>query len=158
MEDELGFVVDPARFYGSSDALDVFLHVVPEEMSGFSVSGAVVASRISSRTSRVGTSDERIGVGIVEERLDGGEDGGDIVGGTPAVLEDVETEISVGVDVGMDHFGEKLDRGRVVGVRLFKGEDETEGAVFKGRIGWDGTSQRIWLGTKGTEGEYRGRR
>jgi len=52
----------------------------------------------------------------VEEALDGGEDGCDVVGGRPSVLEDVETELAIGVDVGVEHPREEFDGGGFVGV------------------------------------------
>lgn len=75
--------------------------------------------------------------------MDGGEDSGDVVGRTPSVLENIETEVAVGVNVGMDHFGEEFDGGRIVGVRFFKGEDESESAVFEGRVGLSVALRRV---------------
>lgn len=60
--------------------------------------------------SRSGEENPRVGVGIVEKTLDGGEDGSDVVGRAPAVLENVEAELAVGVDVGMEHLRDELDR------------------------------------------------
>jgi len=53
------------------------------------------------RSLRVGRG---IGIGLVEQRLNGGEDGGDVVRRTPPVLQDVQADASIGVDVGVKHF------------------------------------------------------
>ena len=43
------------------------------------------------------------------QRLDAGEDGGHIIGGTPAVLQDVQADPAVCVDVGVEHLGKEFD-------------------------------------------------
>ena len=63
--------------------------------------------------------------------MDGGQDRGDIVGGRPSVLEDIETELAVGIDVWVKHSAKEFDGGRFVGVGFVEGEDELEGAVFE---------------------------
>ena len=78
-----------------------------------------------------------IRIRIVQQTLDGRQDRGHVVRRGPPVLEDVETELAVGVDVGVEHAGEEFDGGRFVRVGFVKGEDEFEGAVFKGRVGWE---------------------
>lgn len=79
--------------------------------------------------------------------MNGSQDGGDVVGWRPPVLEDVEAELPVGVHVRaanedpssairqvrsqntgaevylLEHFGEELDGGRLVGVGFVKGEN-----------------------------------
>ena len=60
-----------------------------------------------------------------------GQDSGNIIGRTPAVLQDVQTQLSGGVDVGVKHGADKLDTRRFVGILLFKVHDESEGAVFE---------------------------
>ena len=42
-------------------------------------------------------------VGVVQETLDARQDGGNVVGGRPAVLQDVQTELAVGVNVRVEH-------------------------------------------------------
>lgn len=39
----------------------------------------------------------RVGVGVTEERLDGCEDGCDVIDGCPHVLEDIKTDTSIGI-------------------------------------------------------------
>lgn len=79
--------------------------------------------------------DERIGVGVVEQTLDRRQDGSDVVRRTPPVLEDVKTELPVGVDVGVEHLGEEADGRGLVGVRLLEGERQPERPIFKRRLG-----------------------
>ena len=52
----------------------------------------------------------RVRVGLVQQRLDGGEDGGDVVGGGPAVLEDVQADPAVSVHVRVEHLAHKPDK------------------------------------------------
>lgn len=71
----------------------------------------------------------------MQQTLDRSQDGRDVIRRRPAVLQDVEAQFSVGVDVGVEHFRDELDDGRLVRVRLVKGQDEAEGAVFEGGVG-----------------------
>lgn len=43
--------------------------------------------------------------------LNGGEDGSNIVSRAPTALQNVKTEATIVVDVGMEHFAYKLDYG-----------------------------------------------
>ena len=62
-------------------------------------------------------------VGIAEKGLYGGQDCGDVVDWRPLVLEDIETDLSIVVNVGVEHFGQETNRGGLVWVVLgeFKG-------------------------------------
>lgn len=71
----------------------------------------------------------------MQQTLNRGKDGSNVVGRAPPVLEDVEAELPVRVDVWMEHAREELDRRRLVGVRFVKGEDEAEGSVLEGSFG-----------------------
>ncbi len=66
----------PTVFDDLADLALVFSLVVHEKTGGLSVCG-------------------RVGVGVTQQRLDGRQDGRDIVDGCPHVLEDVETDASV---------------------------------------------------------------
>jgi hypothetical protein len=68
--------------------------------------------------------------------LNAGQDSGDIVRGAPSVLQNVQTQLAGGVDVGVEHVRHELDARRLVGVRLLERHDEPEGAVLKGRVSW----------------------
>lgn len=57
-----------------------------------------------------------------QEGLDGEEDGADLKGGRPLVLEDVQADATELVDVGMVHLGQEADLGRGHGV--IGGEEE----------------------------------
>ena len=63
-----------------------------------------------------------------------GKDGGNVVGGAPAVLQDVETELAGGVDVWVEHLRDELDSGRLVGVLLFEMHHQAKGAVLERRV------------------------
>ena len=54
---------------------------------------------VEARGLRVGG---RARVGVAQQRLDRGEDGGDVVDGRPLVLQDVEADRAVGVDVRVE--------------------------------------------------------
>lgn len=71
----------------------------------------------------------------MEQALYGGEDGCDVVGGAPAVLEDVEAQLPVGVHVWVEHGAQELDRRGLVRVRLVKCQHQPERAVLERRLG-----------------------
>ena len=76
------------------------------------------------------------GVGIAQQTLDAGEDGGNVVDGTPLVLEDVQADLPVVVDVGVEHFGEEPDVRGLVGVVLGELQDQLErSALPRGVVG-----------------------
>ena len=57
-------------------------------------------------------------VGVAEEALHAGEDGGYVVYRGPLVLKDVQADLTVIVDVGVEHFCQEPHRGGLVGVVL----------------------------------------
>ena len=61
-------------------------------------------------------------VGFAKETLDGEEDGGDVVHGRPLVLEDVEADVAVLIDVGVEARRLESNHGR--GERVAAGEAE----------------------------------
>lgn len=64
-----------------------------------------------------------VGIRVVQERLNGSQDGRDIIRRAPAVLKNVEAKLSVCIDVRVEHLGQELDMGRARGIRLVKSED-----------------------------------
>lgn len=52
----------------------------------------------------------RVGIGLVQEGLDRGEDGGHVVCRGPAVLKDVQTDAPISVDIRVKHFTHKPAR------------------------------------------------
>jgi hypothetical protein len=46
-------------------------------------------------------------------------------------LQNVETKLSGGVDVGVEHLADELDLGRLVGILLFELHHKSKGAIFK---------------------------
>jgi hypothetical protein len=73
-----------------------------------------------------------------EEALDGEEDGADVVGGGPLVLEDVEADVAVGVDVGVEAGGVEPHLGRLVRVLGVEGEPEAVGGALVSGAGGPG--------------------
>ncbi|TVU05198.1 hypothetical protein EJB05_48352, partial [Eragrostis curvula] len=67
-----------------------------------------------------------------EKALDGEEDGADVVGRGPLVLEDVEADVAVDVDVGVEAGGVEPHLGRLVGVVGGEGEPEAVGGALVG--------------------------
>eukprot|EP00302_Diacronema_sp_CCMP2436_P053959 CAMPEP_0180065450 /NCGR_PEP_ID=MMETSP0985-20121206/8752_1 /TAXON_ID=483367 /ORGANISM="non described non described, Strain CCMP 2436" /LENGTH=149 /DNA_ID=CAMNT_0021995881 /DNA_START=748 /DNA_END=1197 /DNA_ORIENTATION=+ len=73
-------------------------------------------------------------VGVAKQRLDGGQDGGNIVDGRPLVLQDVEADRAVRVHVRVEELRHELDRRRLVRVVLRELELQAEGAVLPRRV------------------------
>lgn len=78
----------------------------------------------------------------MQQTLDARQDRRHIIRRGPAVLQDVEAELAVGVDVRMEHAREEFDSGRLVWVGFVEGECQLEGAVFERRFSWQRMSQR----------------
>ena len=89
----------------------------------------------------------RVRVGLVQQRLDGGEDGGDVVGGAPPVLEDVEADAAVRVDVGMEHLGQELHHRRLVGILLAELQGQLECSILTSvvRIKYILLGRQFWI-------------
>lgn len=71
-------------------------------------------------------------VGRAQQRLDREEDGADLEGGGPAVLEDVEADAAELVDVGVVDLGQEADLGRRHRVLFREEELELELAACSG--------------------------
>lgn len=76
-----------------------------------------------------------VGVRVVEETLYAGQDRSYVVGRAPSVLKDIEAEFAVGIDIGVEHFGQELDDGWFVWVGFFERQRQAERPVLKGRFG-----------------------
>ena len=63
-----------------------------------------------------------------------GQDGGHIIGWTPSILKNVQTELASAVDVWMKHLTDELDPRWLVRILFLKMHDEPEGAILKGGI------------------------
>ena len=105
-------VLQPAILDRRSHPPYVLLHVLTIELRRLSIRGAVR-------------------VRIMEQALDRGEDRSDVVRRRPSVLENVEAELPVRVHVRMEHPREEFHRRGLVRVRLIKGQQEFESAVFE---------------------------
>ena len=66
--------------------------------------------------------------------LNARQDRGDVIGWRPPVLQDVETQLSRTVDVGVEHGADELDARRLVGVCFLEVHDEAEGPIFEWRV------------------------
>lgn len=76
----------------------------------------------------------RVGVGVAEQRLYRGQDGGHVVRGTPPVLQDVQADAAVRVHVRVEHLGDEADRRRLVRVLLGKFYCQLKRAVLEGGV------------------------
>ena len=75
------------------------------------------------------------GGGGVYAPLDTGQDGGDIVGGAPSILEDIETELAGGIDVGMEHLADEFHGRWLVRILFLEMHHEPEGSILERRVG-----------------------
>jgi len=66
--------------------------------------------------------------------LNAGEDGRHIISWTPAVLQDVETELAGSVNVRVEHLADELDGRRFVRILLLKMHNKSERSVFEGGV------------------------
>jgi len=73
-------------------------------------------------------------IGIAQQALDARQDRRNIVDRTPVVLQDVETDLSVAVNVGVEHFGDELHGGGPVRIRFGELQDQAEGPALPGRV------------------------
>ena len=68
--------------------------------------------------------------------LNAGQDGGDVIRRAPPILEDVQTELSGGIDIGMKHGRDEFDAGRFIRILFLEMHGETKGAILKWGVGW----------------------
>lgn len=108
-------LVLPALLHRLAHSLDVFTTVVLVQVGSFYVG-------------------RRRGIGIVEETLNTGQYGSHVISGTPAVLQDVQTQLAGAVDVRMKHLANELDARGLIGVLLFEVHHKSEGSVFERSI------------------------
>lgn len=59
-----------------------------------------------------------------------------IIRRTPSILQDIQTQLSRAIDVGMEHLAYEFDCWWFIGVLFFELHDEAECAVFKGSVCW----------------------
>lgn len=74
-------------------------------------------------------------VRIIKQTLYARQDCSNVVGGTPAVLQDIQAQLPGGVDVRVKHLRDELDAGRLVGILLLKVHHQAEGSVLERSIG-----------------------
>ena len=67
--------------------------------------------------------------------LDARQHRGTVVCGTPPILQNVQTQLARGVDVGVEHLADELDGGRLVRILLLEMHHESESAILEGRVG-----------------------
>lgn len=66
--------------------------------------------------------------------LNARQDRGDVVGWRPPVLQDIETQLSGTVYVGVEHGADELHARRLVWVCFLKVHDKAEGPIFERRV------------------------
>lgn len=71
---------------------------------------------------------------LLDIPLNTGQDGRHVIGWTPAVLQNVETQLPCAIYIGMEHLTDELDTGRLVGILFLEMHDQTECAIFEGSI------------------------
>lgn len=76
----------------------------------------------------------RGGIGIAQQGLDAGQYGGYVVNRRPLVLQNIQADLSVIVDVGMEHFCEKPNLRCLIGIVLRKLEHQFEGSPLPRRV------------------------
>ena len=73
--------------------------------------------------------------------LNTGQHGGDIVGRTPSVLQNVQAQFSSGVNVWVEHLADEFDLRWLVWILFFELHHQSKGAVFEwGVCGADNNS------------------
>jgi len=100
-----------------------------------------------------------VGVGLVQQGLDGRQDGGHVVRGAPPVLKDVQADASVCVDVWMKHFADKSDCWWFVWILFGKTDCKLESPVFEWGFMWpedDSVPQHDVVVSGGTADASRG--
>jgi hypothetical protein len=70
-------------------------------------------------------------LGCFSSPLNTGQDGGDIVGRTPSVLQNVQAQFSGGVNVWVEHLADEFDLGWLVWILFFELHHQSKGAVFE---------------------------
>lgn len=110
------FRIQPALLHRRLHSSHILLHILPIKLCGFRISWA-------------------IRVRVMQQTLYRCQDRGDIIRRGPSILEDVQTELAVGVYIRVEHPGKELDSRGLVGVGFVKGKKEFESAVFKGGFG-----------------------
>lgn len=72
----------------------------------------------------------RVGIGVAEQRTYGNENASDIVGRAPFVVQNVQTNISVVIDIWMEHSRLEDNTGGLVRVIFCEFDLEEEDAAF----------------------------
>lgn len=67
--------------------------------------------------------------------LNTGQNCGNIVGRTPTILKNIETQLSRCVYIWVEHLADELDLRRLIGVLLFELHYEAERAIFEWCVG-----------------------
>jgi hypothetical protein len=66
--------------------------------------------------------------------LNTGQNGSHVICGTPAVLQDVQTQLASAVDIRVEHLANEFDARRFIGVLLLEVHHKAEGSIFKGGV------------------------
>lgn len=109
----LVFRIQPALFDSSLYSPNIFLHIFPVQLCCLCVGGTV---RIR----------------IVQQTLDGRKDRGYVVCWRPPILQDIKTQLSIGIYIWVEHSREELHSGRLVGIRFVEIQSQLECAILEG--------------------------
>ena len=66
--------------------------------------------------------------------LNAGQDSRNIICWGPSILQNIQTKLAGGIDVGMEHLADELDCWRLIRVLFFEMHDESEGSVLEWRV------------------------
>lgn len=70
----------------------------------------------------------------MQQTLDTSQNRRHVVRGRPPILQNVQTEVSIGIDVGVEHSRDEFDVRGFRRVGLVESEHELESSVFKWRV------------------------
>lgn len=136
------FSIFPALFHCFSHALGVLLAVIFVQVRCFDV-GWRASVWVVEQTNVYG---QLRGLQEPSSGLDVGwggclplntrQDGRNVVCRTPPVLQNVQTQLSGCVDVGVKHLADELDSRGFVRILLLKMHHQSKGSIFKGSVGW----------------------
>lgn len=74
-------------------------------------------------------------VGVIQQTLHTCQDCRHIVRRTPSILQDIQTKLAVGIDIGVEHFGDKANSRGLVRISIGECESKSKRAVFKWCLG-----------------------
>ena len=136
----LGFSILPTLLNSLADSLGVLLPVILIEIRcldvGWRTGVRIVKQTALEKETRVSLAgDKGMEKASLGSPLDTCQDGGDIISWAPSVLEDVQTQLSGGVDIGMKHLTDEFDGRWLIRILFLKMHHKTECSILEGSVG-----------------------